>query len=202
MHNLQDALIKAKLAKEEQRQTTAVAEPLKQEIKQQYQQPARLTAPEFEKFETLFCTEKSKPFAIHLLHGFLPFPDNDYIWGWEDKKWKNGKKCCICGLETLSRDDLFKNIDKQTEASMEGMIRSVKEENFNVHEFLKSKKQEMFGDRLMGVTSEKTSCILCAPCYEIFSNWVPTRMLYDDSFAKLITKVRLANTFKQHDIPS
>jgi len=76
--------------------------------------------------------------------------------------------------------------------------KSVTDENFNMH--LKTKKQEMFGDRLMGVTSNKTSCILCAPCYEVFANWVSTRMLLGDySFSNLITKIRMANSRKVND---
>lgn len=201
MTDLQDALIKAKLGKEEQRKSEQLPT-VEKEHKPEHKQNFIQLSPKFEKFETLFNTEKSKPFAIHLLYSFLPFPDNDYIWRWEDKvKWKNGKKCCICGLETLSKNDIFKNIDNQTEITFEGIRRTIKDENFNASEFYKEQKQKMYGDRLLGVTSERTSCIMCAPCYETFANWVNTRMIMDDhhSFCNLITKIRMANTFKRSD---
>jgi hypothetical protein len=173
---LQDALIKAKLATEKQRPKEQPKQTQENE-KPKHTTPQRLTNPEFAKFEDLFGNEKSKPFVIHLLHAFLPFPDNDYIWGWEDKKWKNGKKCCVCGLETLSRNDIFQNFDKQTDSILEGLRLSVSNEHFNASEFYKTRKQELFGDRLMGITSQKTSCIMCNPCYEVFANWVSIGLL-------------------------
>jgi hypothetical protein len=79
MNNLQDALIKANLATEKQRKIEQQPEKKEEPAPRENHTHPHLTAPEFEKFETLFNTEKSKPFAIHLLYSFLPFPDNDYI---------------------------------------------------------------------------------------------------------------------------
>lgn len=195
MTDLQDALLKAKLVT--QKQVDSVQkEKTKEKLPKKSPPPPspKLTDECFEKLETLWNNEKSKNFAIHLLHSFLPFPDNYTIFGWEDKqRWKNGKKCCICQLETLSKQDIFEHFDEFTNVSLEALKLTVQDENFDQVKFMSEEKKKIFGDRLLGVTSEKTSCILCSPCYENFANWVHTKMLNDGGFgefSKVITHVR------------
>lgn len=200
MNDLQNALIKAKLASEKQ---VPKSFPVIQKQRKQQSEPSvpsQVLSEQFVEFESLYNNEKSKQFAVHLLHSFLPFPDNDYIWGWEDKeKWKNGKKCCICELETLSRNDLLnkENLSKQSKVFFEGIKREVVEDNFDRVKFYEEEKQKLFGDKVMGVTSERTSCILCAVCYELFQNWIHTKMLRDHSFCKLITHIRKSSMSRQ-----
>jgi len=199
MTDLKDALLRAKLITEDQLKKSQEEEKLKAAAKEKSRETRadipsqRLTDEQFKKFEDLWNNEKSKPFAIHLLHSFLPFPDNDTVWDWNEKpKWKNGKKCCICELETLSKQDVFEHLDEFSKLSLDSMFKEIKEENFNKGEFLSQGKKKIFGDRLLGVTSERTQCVMCMPCYEIFGNWVPTKLVRDQfsEFAKIMTYVR------------
>jgi len=190
MSTLQDALVNAKLATEKQ-----VEQAKKEQVKQDKPEPkpkredtVHLDS-QFDSFEKLFTNEKSKPFLIHLLHSFLPFPDNHIIWDWNEKtEWKNGKKCCICQLETLSKQDIFEHLNEWTEISLESIRKEVEaysaNQPFNTSEYIHQHKERIFGKRLLGVTSERTSCIICHPCYELFSNWVPTRMLREGGFGE------------------
>lgn len=202
--NLQDALLKAKLVTEKQVKTvrTQKEKEEKKETKKPTPKPSpKLEADEFKKFEELWNNEKSKKFLIHLLHGFMPFSDNYTIFGWEDKThWKNGKKCCICQLETLSKQDIFEHFDEFAKTSLNSLHLSIKDENFNPSQYMSEEKKKIFGDRLLGVTSEKTECILCSPCYETFANWIQTKLLRDGGFgefSKIITFVRRSYEHKK-----
>jgi hypothetical protein len=200
MSTLQDALVKAKLSTNEQIQKS------KEELQTTQKQQSKLSPPEkqldsqFDGFEKLWKNEKSKPFLIHLLHSFLPFGDNHIIWTWEEKPlWKNSKKCCICQIETLSKQDLFDHFKEWCSASSESFFKSIKDPSFDSQEFMSLQKQKIFGERLFGVTSEKTSCIMCSPCYEIFSNWISTKMIcemHNGEFNKILTYIRKTSMAK------
>ncbi len=196
MSSLQEAFVSAKLATEEQVKK-AKAEVLKEEEKkkpkEQRQPSAKIILDsKFDPFEKLWNNEKSKQFVIHLLHSFLPFPENHIIWSWGEKKeWKNGRKCCICQMETLAKQDLFEHFPEVSEAGFESLRKQIRDEDFNPSEFMKEKIEKIFGKRIVGNTSERTSCIMCATCYQTFANWVPTKMLRDQfgEFSKVISSV-------------
>lgn len=196
MTDLQDALLKAKLVTQKQVDAAQKAKEKKKESphKKTPIPSPKLTDESFKKFEDLWNNEKSKIFAIHLLHSFLPFESNWTIFSWEDKeKWKNGNKCCICLLETLSKQDILEHINEFADISLESIRLSIKNEQFNASQFMAEGKKKIFGDRLLGITSRKTSCIMCHPCYTNFANWVQTKLLNDGGFgefSKVIYHVR------------
>jgi hypothetical protein len=55
----------------------------------------------------------------------------------------------------------------------------------------------------MGITSEKTSCIMCVDCYQKFAEWVINKMLIDqENFGRLITHIRRTWQHKQNQTTS
>jgi hypothetical protein len=210
MKSLQDALLKANLISEKQaedahkkinenqekeffKNSARNRRAVEQENSEQtVNRNQRVVGKEYDKFEEIWENNKSRQFMIHLLHGFLPFPDSHFIWEWNQKPhWKNGKKCCICQIETLAKQDLFEHLKELTDMSLKSLLKEVKDEKFNRAEFMTAEKKKILGDRIMGVTSEKTSCIMCNECFELFSKWVPTKMLLSDSFAKAVHHVMM-----------
>lgn len=205
MPDLKEALLQAKLVTKSQVEKHEKQLKQKKEQKKEQKEPSFQKSPDlldkkFEKFENIWNNEKSKKFAMHLLHAFLPFDDNYIIFSWEDKKnWKNGKKCCICNQETLAKQDLFEHLDEIATASMDAMIKSLRDENFNPSKELAEEKKKIFGDKIVGVTSESTSVIMCMSCYQLFTEWIHTKLLCDGDFGDFSKAIRFIRLSKAKD---
>lgn len=143
-------------------------------------------------FESRWQNANSKNFIKHLLNAFLPFDKGQIIFDWSLITFQI-KKCCICNLDLISKVDALAKLSEIGDAFVENLSAAVKEQGLEagLTQVSKQTKQQIFGDKLLGIFSPDSNKLFCGDCYSIFTEWIQNKMFTDVIFAKYITSIRL-----------
>jgi hypothetical protein len=133
------------------------------------------------KIDSLYKNEKARNFFNHLVRGYFPVSKVEKVMN----KPVGPFKCVITNENLISTSELLQGIQ-------------TREFEYNFHEHLKSMFDEsstiehpmakLIGNRIIGVTSQDTTTNMAYSTYQVFYEWIITKMLTGDKHINWVLK--------------
>lgn len=141
------------------------------------------------KFDELFNNNHSRKFMNHLIFAFTPFSVVRTLEEWSPEQYKN-KRCCICNVLVVSREDLLRVTPQMADASID-RLRSIATgvEPKSMQQII----QEIFHETAyIGSCSPDSKSLFCPKCVRAFFHWIELQLLScNNSVGNIISKKRL-----------
>lgn len=123
--------------------------------------------------------DKGRNFLFHLICSHVPFAKTRHVGRIEDKNKK--AKCCICNSEILSFEEAMELLGS-SDFMLEHLRLKLSEDFQKMTEeerasLLEKRMNKVVGNKKMGLTSDETSTIICAPCLHKFREWITRQIL-------------------------
>jgi hypothetical protein len=139
------------------------------------------TAKYYKKLDNLLANPKSKNFVNHLVHSYFPPHKVNVV----DEKPKKGFRCVITNTPLISRDEALMGVmDKSFQDKMMQHIRTMFSEEHRGETPIK----EMLNGRVLGFTGKDTTTCISQEGYQIFYDWVVTKILKGDKHINWLVK--------------
>ena len=137
----------------------------------------------YNKIEEVYKTDKGKKFISHLIRSFTPYIKGQYLF--DDPADISKLKCCITDYPLMSKGYAF---HKLTEGSIESFketllikLDSSDEDKKELQDKQQKKHDAMYSGKLLAISSTESDKYFAPLTFEVFQNWVRTKILTGDS---------------------
>jgi hypothetical protein len=130
--------------------------------------------------------DKGRNFLFHLICSHIPFTKTRPVNRIKDKNKK--AKCCICNSEILSLEEIVE-LFGTGDFMLEYLRLQLSEDFQNMAEeerasLLEKHRNKVVGGKKIGLTSDETSTIICAPCLHKFREWITRQILNNNGLVR------------------
>jgi len=140
------------------------------------------------KLDELYNNKKSRTFFNHLVRAYFPVSKVEKVF----TKPRGPFKCVITNENLISTEEILIGITtKQFEEDFHGHLKTM----FDASTEAEHPMTKLIGDRKMGISSEGTNTNMAFSTFQIFYDWVVTKMLMGDKHINWLLKDISRNDF-------